>query len=83
MVAYNHNLPSQPPGQGQAIDGHVTDLHDNPSCLDLPYYHLHNIRHDDVIKWKHFPRYWPFVRGIPRTKASDAEFDVFFDLRLN
>ena len=20
--------------------------------------------HDDVIKWKHFPRYWPFVRGI-------------------
>ena len=21
-------------------------------------------QHDDVIKWKHFPRYWPFVRGI-------------------
>ena len=21
--------------------------------------------HDDVNKWKHFPRYWPFVRGIP------------------
>ena len=20
--------------------------------------------HDDVIKWKHFPRCWPFVRGI-------------------
>ena len=20
--------------------------------------------HDDVIKWKHFPFYWPFVRGI-------------------
>ena len=20
--------------------------------------------HDDLIKWKHFPRYWPFVRGI-------------------
>ena len=48
------------------------------------------IAHDDVIKWKHFPRYWPFARGIhrspviPRTKASDAQlFDVFFDLRLN
>ena len=33
----------------------------------------------DVIKWKHFPRNWPFVRGIhrsrwiPHTKASDAE----------
>ena len=22
--------------------------------------------HDDVIKWKHFPRYWPFVGGIHR-----------------
>ena len=22
--------------------------------------------HDDVIKWKHFPRYWPFVWGIQR-----------------
>ena len=22
------------------------------------------LRHDDVIKWKHFPRHWPFVRGI-------------------
>ena len=34
--------------------------------------------HDDIIKWKHFPRNWPFVRGIhrsrwiPHTKASDA-----------
>ena len=24
--------------------------------------------HDDVIKWKHFPRYWPFVRGIHRSR---------------
>ena len=23
--------------------------------------------HDDVIKWKHFPHYWPFVRGIHRS----------------
>ena len=23
--------------------------------------------HDDVSKWKHFPRYWPFVRGIHRS----------------
>ena len=22
--------------------------------------------YDDVIKWNHFPRYWPFVRGIHR-----------------
>ena len=24
------------------------------------------LQNDDVIKWKHFPRYWPFVRGIHR-----------------
>ena len=26
--------------------------------------------HDDVIKWKHFPRYWPFVRGIHRLSVN-------------
>ena len=24
------------------------------------------VKHDDVIKWKRFARYWPFVRGIHR-----------------
>ena len=37
-------------------------------------------KHDDVIKWKHFLRHWPFVRvQRPVTRS----FDVFFDLRLN
>ena len=26
--------------------------------------------HDDVIKWDHFPRYWPFVRGIHRSPVN-------------
>ena len=26
--------------------------------------------HDDVIKWNHFPRYWPFVRGIHRSPVN-------------
>ena len=26
--------------------------------------------HDDVIKWKHFPRYWPFVWGIHRLTVT-------------
>ena len=39
--------------------------------------------YDDVIKWKHFLRYWIFVREftghrwIPCTKASDAELWCF------
>ena len=48
-----------------------------------------DVEHDFVIKWKHFPRYWPFVRGIQwfpvnsRTKASDAGLWCFLDLLLN
>ena len=44
---------------------------------------------DDVIKWKHFPRYcWPFVRRIHLSPMNSPHkgqwrFDVFFDLRLN
>ena len=26
--------------------------------------------HDNVIKWKHFPRYWPSVRGIHRSPVN-------------
>ena len=29
-----------------------------------------NTDHGDVIKWKHFPRYWPFVRGIHRSPVN-------------
>ena len=28
------------------------------------------LSHDDVIKWKHFPRYWPFERGIHRSPVN-------------
>ena len=46
-------------------------------------YRLCQKYHEDVIKWKHFPRYLPFVRGIHRSpvnsphKASDAELRCF------
>ena len=40
--------------------------------------------HDDVIKWKHFPRYLPFVKGIHQSQRPVTQcFEVFFDLRLN
>ena len=50
----------------------------------------HGANHDDVIKWKDFPRNWPFVRGIhpvpgeyPAQRPVTRSFGVFFDLRLN
>ena len=35
------------------------------AVLSKPY-----LKHDDVIKWKHFPRNWPFVRGIHRSPVN-------------
>ena len=32
--------------------------------------------HDDVIKWKHFPRCWPFVRGIHRWSPVNSPHKV-------
>ena len=45
--------------------------------------------HDDVIKWKHFPRYWICVGNSPVTSEFPTQmpvtrsFNVFFDLRQN
>ena len=45
--------------------------------------------HDDVIEWKPFPRYWPFVRGIHQSVVNSSQrpalpsFDVYFDLSLD
>ena len=48
-----------------------------------------NTNHDGVIKWKHFPRYWPFVRGInghwwiPRQRPVTRSFDVRLNKKLS
>ena len=34
------------------------------------YIHLVLSFHDDVVKWKHFPRHWPFVREIHRSPVN-------------
>ena len=54
------------------------------------YFWMQHI-HDDVIKWKHFPRYWPIVPPgnspvtgeFPSQRPVTRSFDVFFDLRRN
>ena len=35
--------------------------------LDL---NVNATNHDDVTKWKHFPRYWTFDQGIPRSPVN-------------
>ena len=36
----------------------------NIHLLSYTFWSQSRCSHDDVIKWKHFPRNWPFVRGI-------------------
>ena len=50
----------------------------------LPDWNCRNLGHDDVIKWKHFPRYWSFVSGnppvtggFPSQRPVTLSFDVF------
>ena len=47
-------------------------------------------RHDDVINWKHFQRYWRICEGdppvtgeFPSQRPMTRSIDVFFDRRLN
>ena len=65
----------------QGISSHCTDLV-IPECYGFIPRGM-NAVHDDVIKWKNFPRNWPFVREftghrwILLTKPSDAELSCF------
>ena len=59
---------------------HNAEVHGTHRAMGYIYFSvLYVSTHDDVIKWKHFPRYCPLCgeftgpRWIPRTKASDAE----------
>ena len=72
------------------------------SCLHDDYWSMHEKTvqksllgprlpsFDDVIKWNHFLRSWPFVREnspvigeFPSQRPVTRSFDVFFDLRVN
>ena len=40
------------------------------SKIRVNHYSTAYLIYDDVIKWKYFPRYWPFVRGIHRSPVN-------------
>ena len=80
---YKHLATTQGFTQGWVVSRKLDDFH----ALHQRLIQVLNM-HDDIIKWKHFPRYWPFVRGIHRSPVNSLHkgqwhgaFDVFFDLR--
>ena len=59
----------------QIFFSHVGAPDQNPDDGKYAIYHSHSIvffikYHDDVVKWKHFPRYWSFMRGIHRSPVN-------------
>ena len=42
----------------------------NSVSMGMMSYVHPDVNHDDVIKWKHFPRNWPFVREIHRSPVN-------------
>ena len=59
----------------EGVMWHADDSHFNL------FAHSATLTHDDVIKWKHFPRYW--ACELPAQRPVTQGFDVFFDLRPN
>ena len=47
------------------ICSHYNDV----TCRQVTSQYMRHCRRDDVIKWKHFPCYWPFVWGIHRSRS--------------
>ena len=47
----------------------VATHHQDPCCVAVDKL----INQDDAIKWKHFPRYWPFVRRIHRSPVNSPQ----------
>ena len=52
----------------------ISSAHSTPfSCQHVVKFcicHCQTIFYDDVLKWKHFLRYWLFVRGIHRSPLN-------------
>ena len=46
-----------------------THVYENEFAYEVTKFNFYSWTHD-VIKWKIFPCYWPFVRGIPRSLVN-------------
>ena len=56
------------PHQEGVILGHSGPMKEAISLRSRTVFQTVLSLHDDVIKWKHLPRYWPFLRGIHRSR---------------
>ena len=55
---------------GDTSDGKMASGSTRFPVIDCDKTYDVKMLHDDVIKWNHFPCYWPFVRGIHRSPVN-------------
>ena len=63
-------LSKQPRRRCFETPSHSLWRHCNGHPLSYQPIYVIQSPHDGVIKWKHFPCYWPFVRGIHRSPVN-------------
>ena len=64
-MTYPEYSPLQAPQDRSTLMNHMGKCRDKKTDV--------SIGHDDVIKWKHFPRDWPFVWEIHRSPANSPD----------
>ena len=67
---WRSNLGTEPPWKGLRVDNRIRSDNSTNKSQSILRSCFIILRHDDVIKWKHFPRYWPFVHGIHRSPVN-------------
>ena len=63
-------MASKKGGFSKAIVPTINHAKSRSTIMIVEY--QNELPHDDVIKWKHFPRKWPFVRGIHRSPVNST-----------
>ena len=63
-------IPTSPQFHGQGVIKAPVLKWSWKMTITATYAREQCVDHDDVIKWKHFLRYWPFVRGIHQSPVN-------------
>ena len=66
----SQDCPWTPIVEPASVTAHTLQCSRNKVSRFIPASQVSSFFHVDVIKWKHFPRYWSFVRGIPPSQVN-------------
>ena len=68
-LSFHYDVTVIGSANGLYLHGPYSPLSPKPMLMNCQQVSF-EIIHDEVIKWKHFPRYWPFLRWIHRSPGN-------------